>query len=294
MRKAWLIIDWHNFGYSILGMKLGADHKIVKFAKWYEQKYGKTAYAHLTVTDKMHQELENNWKVQGNIFTVKDRPQSDFKRLNMAEIHRHFTYSLKTIQELVLETPNGKEFLGKYNDEKLGTLLTDADEKGLLIWRKDRPKLVVSSTSWTEDEDFSVLLKAIEIYESEATAIDPKLLFVITGNGPQKKFYLEKISQMKLTKTRIVTAWLEAADYPLLLGSADLGVSLHKSSSGMDLPMKVVDMFGCGLPVCAINFACLNELVHEDKNGLIFETSQDLSEQFKVNVYYFMDYTLSN
>lgn len=124
--------------------------------------------------------------------------------------------------------------------------------------KENRPRVIVSSTSWTEDEDFQILLNAVEKYEhlaadSKKTNI-PNLLFVITGKGPLKADYEKKISKMKLSKTRIITAWLEQNQYPLLLGSADLGVSLHTSTSGMDLPMKVVDMFGCGLPVCAINF----------------------------------------
>lgn len=147
------------------------------------------------------------------------------------------------------ETIDASRFLGPI-DAPAQTLLT----RSATEFRSDRPRLVVSSTSWTEDEDFGILLRAIELYEARAAATDPRLLFVITGKGPQKQMYEEKISRMHLQKTRVVTAWLETSDYPLLLGSADLGISLHTSTSGMDLPMKVVDMFGCGLPVCAVNF----------------------------------------
>jgi len=85
---------------------------------------------------------------------------------------------------------------------------------------------------------------------------------------------------MKLQKMYITTMWLKAEDYPKILGAADLGISLHKSSSNLDLPMKVVDMFGCALPVCALNFKCLKELVNEN-NGLLFTNSEELAQQFQ-------------
>jgi beta-1,4-mannosyltransferase len=94
--------------------------------------------------------------------------------------------------------------------------------------------------------------------------------------------YLDRIAALnkssKLTNVSISTAWLSAEDYASLLACADLGVCLHKSSSGVDLPMKVVDMFGAGLPVAGYsNYESWEELVTEGVNGRGFVTSEDLA-----------------
>ena len=44
-------------------------------------------------------------------------------------------------------------------------------------------------------------------------------------------------------------------------------------------------MFGSGLPVCAINFPTLSELVKNGENGLIFETSEQLTAQLLLLLY---------
>jgi beta-1,4-mannosyltransferase len=142
--------------------------------------------------------------------------------------------------------------------------------------------VLVSSTSWTEDEDFSILLDALSIYEQRARTAHgrlPRVLMFVTGKGPLRELYMRKARSMQDREgdpwqwVHIISTWLEPGDYPLLLGkflltsrhssiesaldtgSADLGISLHSSSSALDLPMKIVDMFGCGVPVCALDFA---------------------------------------
>jgi hypothetical protein len=72
---------------------------------------------------------------------------------------------------------------------------------------------------------------------------------------------------------------LETDDYPKLLGCADLGISLHTSTSGIDLPIKIMDMFGCQVPVCAIQYSCITEVMKHGWNGMIFTTSDELANQ---------------
>ena len=123
----------------------------------------------------------------------------------------------------------------------------------------NRPALLISSTSWTEDEDFGLLLDALKQYDliakEQQSSNLPKLVCAITGKGPMKDHYKCIITQTTFDYVEICTPWLEAEDYPILVGCADLGICLHTSSSGLDLPMKVVDMFGCGVPVCAVGFS---------------------------------------
>lgn len=152
--------------------------------------------------------------------------------------------------------------------------------------RTGRTKVLVSSTSWTPDEDFSILLDALLTYSTLAASTHhylPDILAIITGKGPDKEAFLSKMKVLAgkgmLDKIHLKTAWLSAEDYAKLLASADLGVSLHTSSSGVDLPMKVVDMLGAGLPVVGWDrFDAWPELIKEGINGRGFQSSAALAD----------------
>uniref|UniRef100_A0A8C8A8Z1 Chitobiosyldiphosphodolichol beta-mannosyltransferase n=1 Tax=Otus sunia TaxID=257818 RepID=A0A8C8A8Z1_9STRI len=278
-----LIIDWHNYGYTIMGLNHGRNHPLVQIAKWYEKLFGRLSDYNLCVTNAMKEDLWVNCNIRA--VTLYDKPASYFKETPL-ELQHHLYMKLSILRKSFFRST---EPVG-LNAER--SAFTEVDEKnGRVIKTRGRPALLISSTSWTGLEtNTSVYLSTLnsflssldyEQYINEGVKL-PSLVCVITGKGPLKDYYNGLINKLHFKHIQICTPWLEAEDYPLLLGSADLGVCLHKSSSGLDLPMKVVDMFGCCLPVCAIYFECLHELVKHDENGLIFRDSNELAEQLKM------------
>ncbi len=267
LRHTRLVIDWHNFGYSILALRLDSMHPLVKVSRLYEQTFARSADAHFCVTSAMAQVLERDYGIKKKILPLHDRPASHLQVLTEAQ---RATF-LDTLPNLL--SPGDKQKLQDY--ERLVSEI-----------KIGKSRLLVSSTSWTPDEDFSVLLDALINYSDLAITTHPHLpeiLVVVTGKGPQKDAFLTRIkdlkAQEKLEMVTIETAFLSTSDYAKLLGSADLGVSLHTSSSGVDLPMKVVDMFGAGLPVVGWgNFEAWPELVHEGVNGKSFSDAKGLQE----------------
>jgi beta-1,4-mannosyltransferase len=274
--RARLVFDWHNFAYTLMGLTLGRGHPIVRAAERYERHWGKKADAGLCVTRAMLAELERGGGVPATVFY--DRPPDFFRPATLQEKHELLMRLESTIKEGMHEGDWAAAAAAALPPGQ--TLCTAQGPGGKVSLRLNRPALVVTSTSWTPDEDFGLLLAAAEEYEVAAAAAGvalPRLLIFVTGRGPQRAEFEARMRALPLHHVAFRTAWLETGDYPLLLGSADLGVSLHSSSSGLDLPMKVVDMFGAGLPVAALSYSCIDELVAHGRNGLLFSGARDLA-----------------
>ena len=258
-----VLIDWHNYGWSILATTKGAAHPFVTAYRIYEQCWGSfCATAHLTVTDAMADELRGpEYGITSPIRTMHDRPTAIFQPILTVSQRRR----------------------------TLARLFPTRSHEDTII--AGRTRLVVSSTSWTPDEDFRMLLDALVFYSNFWSEYQsrpgqagqaPRLLVVVTGRGPDREKYEALVQSLedqgRLAGVEFMTAWLSIEDYASLLACADLGVCLHTSSSGVDLPMKVVDMFGAGIPVVAYGgYPSFKELVKEGVNGRGFTNVADLS-----------------
>lgn len=257
VRSATFVVDWHNFGYAMLALRMGQRHPVVRAARWHERRVGRRAGAHFCVSRAMQAELAAHWGVDAIV--LYDRPAQTLGPTPLTARRALF------------------DRLAGVLASSTGPYRPDA---------ADRRALIVSPTGWTADEDVGTLLEALAQWEDKREQAAngnrriPDLLVLITGRGPRRAAFEARMQQLKLRRIVLRTLWVPPEDYPLLLGAADLGLCLHRSASGVDLPMKVADMFGAGLPVCALDYGpCLAEQIEHGETGLLFSTAAQLAEQ---------------
>jgi beta-1,4-mannosyltransferase len=246
MRGARFIVDWHNLSHTMLAVRLGADHRAVHALARSEKRWAKRADGHLAVSEALAAWLKREWGIQPTV--VYDRPPRMFSKPD-----------LRTSAELWQRLAR---------DLNLGPR---------------RIPIVVCPTSWTPDEDIDLLLEALERAERKLVTAKgetpaPDLALLMTGRGPLRAEFEARLSRRNLKRLAVRTVWLEPADYPVLTGMADAGLCLHQSSSGLDLPMKLADFRGAGVPVCAYDYApVLGEVLRNGQEGITFRDPGELA-----------------
>ena len=264
-----VIIDWHNLGYAMFEQRLGSKHLLVRLAFTLEKLACRLAHKHICVSKAMKDWLAEHFMIQATV--LYDRPAKLFVKENPSLQERHHLLSFlgyrddllfpnsaegihcknlddsaAGIQQIVSETSTCQTC--QKSCQNVGSGGVDVDD---IILKKKGCKMIVSATSWTEDEDFSMLLVALQelnmLLSKHSTSLTiemaERVLVVVTGKGPLKaefeKNVLDLTSRGLLDRVAVKTAWLSSSDYSLLLRCADLGICLHTSTSGLDLPMKV-------------------------------------------------------
>jgi beta-1,4-mannosyltransferase len=244
------VTDWHNLGYTLLALRLGRWHPAVRLGRWYERRDARRVDANLCVSRGLAAFLESRFGVP-NASVLYDRPASAFASMDRAE-RVQFRQALFS---------------------RLGV-------------HSGAVGFIVCPTSWTEDEDFDLVIEMLPRLEErirgwEAASVGrrfPDIVLLVTGDGARRSEFERRFAGLPARRVQLRARWLEPDDYPRVVGSADLGLCLHRSSSGLDIPMKVADLFGAGVPVCALDYgACLAERVRHGDNGLLFSTATQLA-----------------
>jgi beta-1,4-mannosyltransferase len=251
LRRARFVIDWHNLGYTILALRLGRRHTAVRLARWLERIGGRAADAHLCVSRGFARFLAERFDIPV-VRVLYDRPASAFVPLEPVE-REQIRQAL--FSRLAVRTGGGVGF-------------------------------IVCPTGWTEDEDFDLVIEAVQRLEERARGWEagdparrfPDLVILVTGDGNRRAEFERRFAGLPARRVQLRTRWLEPEDYPRIVGSADLGLCLHRSSSGVDIPMKVADLFGVRVPVCALDYgACLAVRVRHGETGMLFSRGRLLA-----------------
>jgi len=85
-RRTRLVVDWHNYGFSIMALSLGSSHPLVRLSKIIENAIGKRIKTAFCVSKAMKKDLETRLNICATV--LYDRPPETFRIINLEEKHQ--------------------------------------------------------------------------------------------------------------------------------------------------------------------------------------------------------------
>jgi beta-1,4-mannosyltransferase len=243
------IVDWHNLGFAMLALRSSRPSPSVALLRELEGASARAANAHFCVTAALRHDLARRWGLEATVLYDRPAPWLAGARIGAPGLRARLA-------------------------ERLG--LPDLATGGRL--------LVVSPTSWTADEDFDLLLEALRGF-----APTSPLLVAISGRGERRAAFEARAAPLlaatEESAVALRTMWLEPDEYPSFLAAADLGLCLHRSASGLDLPMKLADFRGAGVPALVLDYGpVLRERFTPGREGWLFADAAELRDRLSARL----------
>jgi len=243
IRGARLIIDWHNFGDALLALRPRGAGAPAALLAAVEGVLGRAADGHLAVSEELAAALPDARGVFGaRVF--RDRPHERFSAAGGGEAA---AFRAEIVRSLAL--PFAEPLL-----------------------------LALCPTSWGRDEELDRLIPAAERAAAELSADARPILLLASGDGDGREAFEARSRSLPASRIAVRTTFVPGDAYPLLVRSADVGVSLHRPALGLDPPMKVADLLGAGVPVLELRGgAAPASLVVDGRNGEVFGDTAGLA-----------------
>lgn len=245
-----LCLDWHNLGYTMFSDKFSKSHPIVILSRLLEYMAAQYIDYHICVSHAMSKLLKDDFLINTTVLhdqppstflrngpTITQR-HDILKRLNLTDeilfpnlignssaAVQDPDITIQTCHILPTTTSSssssssssstsntgaGSTTTSPMIDDKETTTTTTIDESYSYQLRPDRAAIVISSTSWSADEDFSVLVNVLaglnkrledlrdrcKVWQNsgstsgtatEGRAAPIRVVFLITGKGPLKE-----------------------------------------------------------------------------------------------------------
>ena len=137
---------------------------------------------------------------------------------------------------------------------------------------KDNNKIILFVGRIAKEKSIDTVLNQLP----DVFAKDPKIKFLIVGDGPHKENLEHLVADLGISDNVIFAGakpWAEIGKY-YQLGDIFISASVSETQG-----LTFIEAMAAGLPVIAKNDPCIDGVIVDEENGVIFENHSDIGEK---------------